>query len=148
MKLFKVMVAVLATGLMFVSCKKDDDALKESNLVGKWKATELSWVYYEDGIKKSSETDFFIDHGRYFQFNANGTGQDLYTAGNASETYAIKSWLLMGDELILTFEDDYYNENYRVEELTSTTMKLTVTEELIEEGVKLKGVYYYTFVKI
>lgn len=105
-------MSVWTVALACVSCTKDDATLSDSTLVGKWMAVELKVEYLQDGKVLGSETDNCVNYSRLFQFNADGTGQDIEKEGNSSQTYAIKSWVLMGDELILTYEN-YDNENYK-----------------------------------
>ena len=153
MKKIKLMFAFLAICFAAVSCI-DKEEVKDAYIPGKWKATSYSYSHYVNGKLVSSETNYYADYSEYFQFNADGTGQHVYTedTGSGSEVGTIKSWVLLGNQLVVTFDEDPdwddITVNFIINTLNRSDMEFSVFVEETEDGDKIRKEFKYTLRKI
>ena len=119
-KCFTYLMAVLLVGLIFASCKSNDNV--DSNLLGKWSVTSIETV--EDGANVEIKMDgnnymffTFSSEGKYFQ-DVNAYGEKWDFNG---------TWALESNKLIL--------DKGSMDEQVYTILELTGNKLIIETKV-------------
>ncbi|WP_256009533.1 lipocalin family protein [Desertivirga xinjiangensis] len=135
--LFLMFVAVTVA---FSSCKKDDDENNSAKIVGKWNLKKEVEKEYKNG--QLIETDeYSYEAGAYVEFKSNGT-VDWNDDGSDPEIY---SYRVDGNKLTLIEDDD--TDVYTIEELTSSKLVISESDEYTEGNDKIKEVYQYVMEK-
>lgn len=132
------------------SCKDDEQTstTKEDLLVGKWKSTKVDFLDYENGKLVYEESEKCISWYMAMDFRDNGTGTIVETEDGGAEVYVeeIKSWTIMGEDLIITFDSGEVNEPLEIIELNNKSMILKFVDEETYNSIKYRyeDIYYYT----
>jgi hypothetical protein len=119
-------IAVIASGLCFVSaCKKSSGGVK-SMLEARWKSEEVGEDKNGNGILDSSEMHSVDSLNEYVLFNADGTGSDI---GANFGNYPIPFyWALSQNNQYLGIQDTSNNVvYYHIDALTNTQLILRDT---------------------
>jgi hypothetical protein len=141
-KLSILFVSVLALGMSFVSCSKDDDNEVAASVEGKWNYTSAALV------AKGIEVPFddFIDNQSgcakdYIELKAAGVASSGEYSSDCKLTVDAGTWVKNGNTL--TIVSDGESVPYEVVSVTNSTMKLKISYN--EGGVALTVIV--TFVK-
>lgn len=129
------------------SCRENDSATKEELLVGKWKSTKVDYLDYENGKLVYENSQKCLSWYYAYDFRNNGTGSEItYTYGK-SILVGISSWIIMGENLILKYEDGD-SESLMIEEINEKSMVLKYVYEYSDDGIKCEEVEIMYFTKI
>lgn len=111
-----MMAAILISGTMtaFTACSSSDDDIdlddiQMSDLVGKWKVTDIK-------IEPDDDYDHYSDYSTFITFNEDGTCISTY--GTSSETFR---WSVSGNKLTVSY-DKWNYETYTITKLTKSMM--------------------------
>lgn len=131
------------------SCKDDEQTstTKEDLLVGKWKSTNADYQEYENGKLVFEESEKCLSWYYAFDFRNNGTGSEIYYEDGESYLAGISSWIIMGENLILKYEDGD-SGSMQIEEISENSMVLKFVDEYSYDGIKYEYVNTYYFKKI
>lgn len=132
------------------SCRENDSATNEELLVGKWKSTKVDDLHYENGKLAYEKSEKCISWYYAFDFRDNGTGTIVETEDGGAEVYVeeIKSWTIMGEDLIITFDSGEANEPLEIIELNNKSMILKSVDEETYNSSKYRYEEIYYFTKI
>jgi hypothetical protein len=120
MTLLMVMLAI-----NFTACSDDnEEAVSNPNdIIGKWELTwTKGWELNDDGHKEYWDE---ADSGLYFVFKDDGTGYHYEDYGSN----AYFNWKLEGNQLSVTYTQFDGADIYKVEELNSSTLTITSTDD-------------------
>ena len=120
MTLLMVMLAI-----NFTACSDDnEEAVSNPNdIIGKWELTwTKGWELNDDGHKEYGDE---ADSGLYFVFKDDGTGYHYEDYGSN----AYFNWKLEGNQLSVTYTQFDGADIYKVEELNSSTLTITSTDD-------------------
>ena len=141
------MLAVIATLFTAVSCLEKDN-LNESNIYGKWMATEWSLHEYVNEKLTESTTHYAeSDYNIYYQFTNDGKGQYVEIEEGYPYVKEIKSWVLLDDSLVIAYEDGD-TETFKITYLNRSDLQMSEIDEYTEDGQKFKDIYSITLKKI
>lgn len=131
----KITLLTLIVALFTITgCKKDKDNDKEnsSSIQGRWLATSLVEISYENGVEEGRDDD--TSDNLWVEFKADGTGMSQTDRdGQSSFTYTIKN-----NELVIKFEDE--TDKYQIKSLTNSDLHLYQEESETSDGVVYKEV--------
>lgn len=139
MKQLKLTMALLAAGLMMVSCNKDDDGGSEGTLEGKW-------IYSKSGGMASGHevlTDWDHTEGcnkDYVEFVEGGVYNDVYYWEDCEEDKWETTWTREGNTI--TVGTGEAAETGEIINLTGSELKLKSTYE--EGGVNVDYITVFT----
>jgi hypothetical protein len=124
-KLSFLFVAVLALGISFVSCSKDDD--NETSIEGKW--TETNYSYSTDGGKTFKNEVAQNEPGcskDYIEFASGNIFNSVSYETNKCVEYKTKgTWSKNGSTITVT--NDGEPDTATIEELNNSTLKIKST---------------------
>lgn len=130
------------------SCRENDSATKEELLVGKWKSTKVDLLDYENGKLVYEVSEKCISWYMAMDFRDNGTGTIVKTEDGGAEVSVeeIKSWTIMGETLIITFDSGEVDEPIEIIELNNKSMILKFFDEETYNSSKYRyeDIYYFT----
>ncbi|MBR0333359.1 MAG: lipocalin family protein [Bacteroidales bacterium] len=142
------MLSLCMLMLCGMSSCRDDSATKEELLVGKWKSTKVDYLEYENGKLVYEESQKCISWYLAMDFRDNGTGTIVENEDGGAEVYVeeIKSWTIMGEDLIITFDSGEVDEPSEIIELNNKSMILKFVDEETYNNIKLRyeAIYYFT----
>lgn len=132
------------------SCRENDSATKEELLVGKWKSTKVDYLDYENGKLVFEESEKCLSWYVAMDFRDNGTGTIVQTEDGGAGVYVeeIKSWTIMGEDLIITFDSGEVDEPSEIIELNNKSMILKYVDEETYNSIKYRYEFIYYFTKI
>ena len=156
MKKIKLLHGILVGLLILSSCSSDDDSnSNSSSIIGTWKTIRVvdvcstgSEEIYDYNSCQQTGRVIFYENGTF-----SGTGYEL-TNGNCEQIdSSTGTWLLNGDNLIITTEGEQ-TENYTLLELTNNILKFR--GEFIDpsplfdtcDGENLVSHYYEELVRV
>lgn len=142
--LFLSVVALMSV-VAFNSCKKDDEPIDSSSIVGVWQASYAEWWDMIDGKIVDKGAEPVVDDIVY-EFRASGKVDiydDLndYNKGIKDQT---ADWKISGNKLIISGLDDE-DEIYLIENIGKNTLVLSVTEKDEEGGITWESYYKTTY---
>ncbi|MBQ7945634.1 MAG: lipocalin family protein [Bacteroidales bacterium] len=132
------------------SCEKENEqtsTTKEDLLVGKWKSTKVEYQEYKNGKLVYEESEKCVSWYIAFDFRDNGTGSEIIYEDGESYLDEISSWIIMGENLILKYEDGEAG-SMQIEEISENSMVLKFVDEYSYDGIKYEDVTTYYFTKI
>lgn len=131
------------------SCKDDEQTstTKEELLVGKWKSTKGDYLVYENGKLVFEESQKCLSWYYAYDFRNNGTGSELVYELGKSYLVGISSWIIMGENLILKYEDGD-SWSLMIEEINDKSMVLKSVYEYSDDGIKTEEIEIIYFTKI
>lgn len=137
-----LLITILAA--IFYSCKKDNDANKDTEvtIVGKWTYLKDSLNFYNDnGSFKNNHVEDYTGEGLFLQFNSNGTGSD----NGHSFTYKLTGKTLDIHQAAYVQDDiEYPEDDYSVTVLELSKNKLYLFHDYKETG---KNTLYATLAR-
>ena len=124
-KLF--LLCLIAAAAVFVSCSKEDGdvTINNKNLVGRW---DLYKTISERGDEVSVEEGYEDEVRQIYEFNADGTGKDIYSQkerGEWHESVINFTYTLHENKIYIVYEED---EEYGSQAYSLTIEKLTANE--------------------
>jgi len=173
MKITKFLFALLFS-IVLVSCSSDDDSTQndESSIEGEWELTSMEmegtaeytmegipfpivFTFEGYGIDIDSQTVFEVNPNTVASFGTLTLVMSIDMMGETtteempidfSEYVSSGSWQIEGDQLIIT-DDEGIESTSKIEQLTSTTLVLTVNETVEFEGIPLEYEAVVTYTK-
>jgi hypothetical protein len=119
-KLSILFVAVLALGISFVSCSKDDDNETSGSIEGKWNHSKVQSTI--DG-KVLPETDYENEPGcnkDFLELKTDGVSKSgFYEGKDCTLDLDVSTWKKDGNKLTIVGD-----EVYEIVSVTNTTLKL------------------------
>ena len=138
MKRLSIFILSLFLVTMFNSCEDEEVA----SIIGKWLFGSSTYSLYEDNVLVSSG-DFEQMEFLYLEILKGGTG---YVWFDAVE-YETFSWQKDGKTFTI-YEGPESDMIFKIEELSKTTLKLSLTEEEEDGGVVYKMVIYLSMTRV
>ena len=127
MKQLKLTMALLAAGLMMVSCNKDDDGGSQAALEGKW-------IYSKEGVAGGGQEildDYEHSEGcakDYTEIIAGGTVKDVWYYGSeCTEDIEESTWTREGNTVTVGTGEDA--DQFEILNLTDTELKIATEYE-------------------
>jgi len=173
MKTTKFLFALLFS-IALVSCSSDDDTTPndESSIEGEWELTSMEmegtaeytmegipfpivFTFEGYGIDIDSQTVFEVDPNTVTSFGTLTLVMSIDMMGETtteempidfSEYVSSGSWQIEGDQLIIT-DNEGVESTSKIEQLTATTLVLTVNETVEFEGIPLEYEAVVTYTK-
>lgn len=133
-KMKKLTLLTLIVALFTITgCKKDKEKGKENPnaIVGKWIATSIWEISYENGKEVARDDD--SQENLLIEFKSDGTGTSQTEGESATFTYTIKDGILS-----YKIEDEV--DQYKIISLTNSELELHHEESETIEGVVYKDV--------
>lgn len=128
------------------SCSKMEQA--EKKIVGKWQSTSYTYKEYQDGKLVEEASVTCVDWYNAFNFKSDNTGQMIVYDEGYSGTDPM-TWVIMGDKLMITFEEEEENMTYDIISISGDSMTLEMSEEGTgDDGIRYKDIMTWYFKKI
>lgn len=141
-KLLLICTAMIAIGMMAVSCSKDN----EENIVGKWRiqSTEGLWgVTISDGSSDIPEDTIVYEDNWGWLFNEDGTGYSYEITNGAENVLTNLTYYVDGDSLHITYSN-HYRIDWGIDKLTNRKLRLSMRTEVTDvDGNFVRYSYSY-----
>ena len=124
-KLFLLCLIVAAAAFVSCSEKEGDVTVNNENLVGRW---DLYKTIVEDGDEVRVEEGYEDEVRQIYEFNADGTGKDIYSEYERGEWYEDVinfTYTLHENKIYIVYEED---EEFGSHAFSFTIEKLTANE--------------------
>ena len=140
-KNFKLLgIVIIAILFTIAGCKKDEQKPLKDLLIGKWELQNVSYEYYENGVKTGQQVDTFGKNASVYEFLANGNG-NLYENGTLKNsltwTLDVSSLTIINSGLSTTGDISIDND----------ILTLSVSEFYSSNGVNYDTIKILTFNK-
>lgn len=145
-----IMTTVMLTGMLSISCNKDDDGSGEPSIVGTWLLTSGVNETFRDNVSEG-RTNETIDADNFTRvtLNADGTFTEFYSEsynGEVKTTTDKGTYVTDGNKLSVTYEGG--DEADSVEfTLTETELTTVFEEKFMGNGAEIRNVTTLIFAR-